>query len=201
MSAHIEFTKSQQLGFWLANLFIFGFIFILAGGFFFQFVFQEKPCPLCMLQRYMMMLTILGPFYIVMATKKGTITQDIFCKGYALSLVTALIGSFISVRHILLHIMPGDPGYGTPVLGLHLYTWALISFIVVILFSGINIFFAKSLTPHPNVYRSAAKINLGLFLIIVILNLFVIIALLGFHWKLPDNPTEYQLFSAVFKLQ
>ena len=34
----------------------------------------------------------------------------------------------ISTRQILLHITPGDPGYGSVVLGLHLYTWALLIF-------------------------------------------------------------------------
>ena len=42
----------------------------------------------------------------------------------------------MSTRQILLHILPVDKGYGEPILGLHLYTWALITFEIVILFCG-----------------------------------------------------------------
>ena len=45
---------------------------------------------------------------------------------YALSLLAAAAGAAFATRQILLHILPGDPGYGTALLGYHYYTWALI---------------------------------------------------------------------------
>ena len=38
----------------------------------------------------------------------------------------------MSGRQVLLHILPGDPGYGGEVLGLHLYSWAFIVFATII---------------------------------------------------------------------
>ena len=35
------------------------------------------------------------------------------------------MGGAIAARQILLHIMPGDPGFGSAFLGMHFYTWAL----------------------------------------------------------------------------
>jgi hypothetical protein len=46
-----------------------------------------------------------------------------------MSVIAAVGGACISIRQILLHIVPPDPGYGDPVLGLHLYTWALLVFV------------------------------------------------------------------------
>lgn len=38
-----------------------------------------------------------------------------------------------STHQILLHIAtPGDPGYGPAVMGLHLYTWAFVTFAIAI---------------------------------------------------------------------
>src|SRR5215472_8618501 len=52
---------------------------------------------------------------------------------YALSLLTAAAGAAFAMRQILLHIMPGDPGYGSALLGYHYYTWAFIGFAVAII--------------------------------------------------------------------
>ena len=47
-------------------------------------------------------------------------------------LVGALFGAATSLRHSL-HVIPGTPGYGSPVLGMHYYTWAFILFAATIL--------------------------------------------------------------------
>jgi disulfide bond formation protein DsbB len=62
---------------------------------------------------------------------------------YGVSLISAVFGACVSTRQILLHIVPGTgtSGYGSAVLGLHLYTWAFIVFAVVILLIGIVMFF------------------------------------------------------------
>jgi len=41
---------------------------------------------------------------------------------YALSLLAAIVGAAFSTRQILLHILPGDTGYGTALLGYHYYS-------------------------------------------------------------------------------
>ena len=60
---------------------------------------------------------------------------------YALSLFAAIIGAVVSTRQILLHIMPGDAGYGSALLGYHYYTWALLGFIAaIVLLAAILLF-------------------------------------------------------------
>ena len=43
-----------------------------------------------------------------------------------MTILASLVGSAASIRQILLHIVPPDPGYGPPILGVHLYSWALV---------------------------------------------------------------------------
>jgi hypothetical protein len=46
-----------------------------------------------------------------------------------------------AARQILLHIMPGDPGYGSALLGYHYYTWAFIGFAVAIVALAVMLLF------------------------------------------------------------
>jgi len=106
-----------------------GLLGVLAGSLFLQFGVGEQPCPLCLVQRSGMIGLAVGPIMNLMWGLRPA--------HYAISILAALMGSAGSVRQILLHIQPDDPGYGPPVLGLHLYTWALITFVVGI--AGISV--------------------------------------------------------------
>ena len=44
----------------------------------------------------------------------------------------ASMGAAMSMRQILLHIVPGTGSFGNPIFGLHLYTWAFIAFALMI---------------------------------------------------------------------
>ena len=59
---------------------------------------------------------------------------------FAVVIIAALIGGGYSTRQVLLHIAPepGEPlGYGTPFLGMHLYTWGVVIFVACILGSAV----------------------------------------------------------------
>src|SRR6202030_3580745 len=60
-------------------------------------------------------------------------------RGFAWCIFASFVGAAVSVRQILLHIVPPDLGYGPPVLGLHLYTWALVVFCCLILSSALGL--------------------------------------------------------------
>ena len=81
--------------------------------------------PLCLLQRIQFALLAVGP---VLNVRFGPRPSH-----YALSLLVATAGAAFAMRQILLHIMPGDPGYGSALLGYHYYSWAFIGFAVAIL--------------------------------------------------------------------
>jgi disulfide bond formation protein DsbB len=97
---------------------------LLAAAFAAQFILGELPCPLCLLQRIMFALLAIGPILNIRFGPRPS--------HYALSLLAAVVGATVSTRQVLLHIMPGDPGFGTALFGYHYYTWALIGFIAAI---------------------------------------------------------------------
>ena len=188
----------QKLGFWAVVAFLVAYIGVLSGAmFYFQFGLGEFPCPLCITQRMGMMLSSLGAVYILVQALRGSLDNAKFMTGLGFAVLGALIGASMSIRQILLHIMPGDPGYGGAVLGLHLYSWALVSFVVVLVFVGLLLMFAKEFMPVAPVAKWARTLTwviIWVFVFTVAANMVVVFAEEGFNWYLPDNPTSYQLF-------
>lgn len=182
-----------QLGYGLAHACVLAICAPLAGAFYEQFAHGEMPCPLCILQRMGMMLCGLGPAYVLCRARAGEVTTTDLATGYGMSVIAALAGGSISARHILLHIVPPDPGFGKPVLGLHLYTWAFIVFAAVILVSGIQLMLARELTPGPVRFGWPSRLVLLLFGAIIAANLIAVFLQEGLHWTLPDEPERYQL--------
>ena len=97
---------------------------VLALAFVFQLWLYELPCPLCLLQRVGFVLVGFGIGLNLLYGPRA--------RHYALMLIAAVYGGSVSIRQILLHIVPGTGHYGSPVLGLHYYTWAGIAFFLVI---------------------------------------------------------------------
>lgn len=105
---------------------LFGLIMVLAGSLHLQFGAGEQPCPLCIVQRSGMVGLAVGPIMNLLWGMRP--------RHYALSILAAVVGAAGSTRQILLHIAdPNDPGYGPTVLGWHLYTWALVTFVIAII--------------------------------------------------------------------
>ena len=105
---------------------------ILLGAFYFQFFLHEDPCPLCLLQRMGMLGVLFG---LACNTWFGFRNEHI-----ALVLIAALVGVTFSIRQVLLHVcpVPGEPtGYGTPVMGMHLYTWGVLIFGATVLVAAV----------------------------------------------------------------
>jgi disulfide bond formation protein DsbB len=102
-----------------------GLIAVLVVAYAEQFAGRDLPCPLCLLQR----VALVGVAYgLLLNLRYGPQPQ-----GYAIMLLAALFGMGVAGRQVLLHIVPGSGAYGAPLLGLHLYTWSLILFALVIL--------------------------------------------------------------------
>ncbi len=102
---------------------------VLALAFVDQLWFRDLPCPLCILQR--------AAFF---AAGFGLALNIIFGprpSHYAIVILGSAMGAAISMRQILLHIVPGSGSYGNDIFGLHLYTWAFIAFVLMIIGSAI----------------------------------------------------------------
>ena len=127
-----------------------------------------------------------------------------------MSILSAVLGAIISTRQVLLHIEPGEQGYGAPVFGLHLYTWALIVFLFVILVSGIMLIFGSDAASHKKTDTQEKTDNISnrtlsrlpwysactfwIFGSIILVNAASAFAEAGINLFLPDNPTSYRLF-------
>src|SRR3984957_9773754 len=106
---------------------------VLVAAFAAQLLLHELPCPLCLLQRIQFTVLAIGP---ILNIRWGPRPSH-----YALSLLAAAAGAAFSTRQILLHIMPGDAGYGTALLGYHYYSLALIGFAAaIVLLAAILLF-------------------------------------------------------------
>jgi disulfide bond formation protein DsbB len=157
---------------------------ILIVAFFYQFVFGELPCPLCLLQRSAFVALGLG-FLL-------NIRFDSSPAHYGLMLVSAVIGAGTALRQILLHIGSGDPGYGSALLGLHFYSWAFVAFAASVLYVGFLLFLETDDAPreHARAPSTLAAASLWLFALLIAGNLASTLLECGVG-PCADNPTVY----------
>jgi disulfide bond formation protein DsbB len=161
---------------------------VLAAAFAAQLLLYELPCPLCLLQRIQFAALAVGP---IMNIRWGPHPSH-----YALSLFAAAAGAAFSSRQVLLHIMPGDAGYGTALFGYHYYTLALVGFAAAIVMLAAILLFDRQFEKNgaksdvgPGMFANAA-----VWLVIALTALNVVSTLLecGFG-ACADNPVVYEL--------
>jgi len=183
--------------YWGLHAWVLAYCGVVLSAFYIQFAMGEFPCPLCMLQRYGMFLSSLGALFVIMAARRGELTTARYAQGLGMGLIGVLAGASVSVRQILLHIKPGDSGYGEPFLGLHLYTWAFVTFAIVMIYVGVMLMLMPRGIPQaPAAGSTAWKISsaiIWLFVGVVAANVIAIIFLEGFAPVLPDDPAGYNL--------
>ena len=181
------------VGYLAVHLEILVLCMVLLGAFGVQFIEGALPCPLCVLQRLGMMLAATGAAYILVKWQDGELSPLDYMTGHGMIILAALGGGCASVRHILLHIMPDDPGYGDPVLGLHLYSWALVFFVCLVGSSAICLLFSDWFLEGQARPGWWSRATLGLLAVLILANTANILLLQGFHFLLPDDPSRYEL--------
>ena len=97
---------------------------MLAFAFADQFLNNELPCPLCLLQRVGFVAVSVGLLFNVVIGPRPA--------HYGFAIVAAVAGAAFALRQVSLHVIPGTGSYGSPFLGYHFYTWAFILFSVMI---------------------------------------------------------------------
>ncbi|WP_338700102.1 disulfide bond formation protein B [Bradyrhizobium sp. 26S5] len=171
----------------LNALALYGLALLLAAAFAAQLVLHELPCPLCLLQRILFALLAIGPILNIRFGPRPS--------HYAMFLLTAVLGATVSSRQVLLHILPGDAGYGSALLGYHYYTWALIAFIAAIVLLAAMLLFDGQFNHRAAPGASPGKFAQGaVWLVVVLTALNVLSTLLecGFG-ACADNPVVYEL--------
>jgi disulfide bond formation protein DsbB len=160
---------------------------VLAVAFGAQLLLHELPCPLCLLQRVLFSALAIGPILNIRFGPRPS--------HYALSLFAALAGAVASTRQVLLHIMPGDAGYGSALLGYHYYTWALLGFVAAIVLIAAVLLFDRQFGDEAMQPASAdVFVQAAVWLVIGLTVLNAISTLLecGFG-ACADNPVLYEL--------
>jgi disulfide bond formation protein DsbB len=164
---------------------------VLSGSLAYQFRLGELPCPLCVLQRFSFLLACVGSIGILRnADLPGQVARQ--ARGFALCIFASLIGAAASIRQILLHIVLPDSGYGPPVLGLHLYTWALIVFFSLILSSVFGL-----LGLNDKTCALPRSVTNGVGALVIVIGALIAVAtfaMQGFNMFLPADPQSYELF-------
>src|SRR6266436_5429036 len=176
----------RSLALTLNALGLYAIALVLAVAFAAQLLLDELPCPLCLLQRIQFALLAVGP---ILNVRYGPRPSH-----YALSLLVAAAGAAFAMRQILLHIMPGDPGYGSALLGYHYYTWAFIAFAAAIVLIAIMLLFDDRLPDNKVARPIGLFVSGAVWLVIALTAINAASTLLecGFR-ACPDNPTFYEL--------
>lgn len=159
---------------------------VLAAALFLQVTVGELPCPLCLLQRVGFVAVGFG---LLLNVRFGPAPLH-----YGLVILGALYGAAAAGRQVLLHIVPGSGAYGSPLWGLHLYTWCLLLFLVVI--AGIALLMLlegqfERARPWPA--GGWQKLAMGVYLAVTVLVGVSAFVECG-PGECPDNPTSYWLF-------
>ncbi|KIC42481.1 disulfide bond formation protein B [Ruegeria sp. ANG-R] len=162
---------------------------VLVLAYAYQFSLDELPCPLCLLQRVGFVAVGVG---LGLNLLYGARAQH-----YALMLLAALYGGSVSIRQILLHIVPGTGHYGSPVMGLHYYTWAAICFFLVLLGTAIMLMFDRQYAEDTNTQHRFGGSHLAKVAFFVLLALAALNAVSTLIECGPgicaDPPTSYKL--------
>ncbi|MCD9480570.1 disulfide bond formation protein B [Photobacterium phosphoreum] len=164
-----------------------GITFVLLMASVLQVVLNELPCPLCLLQRLGFMLVMFGFMLNVIYGPQQ--------RHYGILLIGALFGAATALRQVSLHVIPGTPGYGSPVFGIHYYTWAFILFSLTIV--GVAVL---QLLWNKDWNNNDYKMNrFGKFVCLVAIFAVVINVISTFiecgPYQCPDNPITYWLFN------
>ncbi|OZI67134.1 disulfide bond formation protein B [Bordetella genomosp. 11] len=157
----------------------------LALAFAWQIVFNELPCPLCLLQRLAFVLAGAG---LLLNLRFGASPAH-----YAMVIAAALAGIVVSARQLLLHQAPGDPGYGSTLLDLHFYTWALIAFVALIGYCAVMLALDRRAGDNSAPRRAGiiGGVIMWSFFLVVLVNAASTTLECGFG-PCADNPTSYE---------
>jgi len=176
---------------WKSIVEILGICLIIAAAFYYQLFLDELPCPLCLLQRMGLLAIAFG---FMLNLRYGAHPGH-----YGLSLLAAVLTGLIALRQVSLHI--NDPeGYGSAVLGLHMYTWVFVIAVVAVIYIAIVMSYAGQYALKQSADTSIAFQRFSwLAFVVLSVMLFADVATVLLECGLqecPDNPTQYRWLSS-----
>jgi len=179
---------SHDLARALNGLGLFAVSVVLLVAFADQLVLDDLPCPLCILQR--------AAFVAVGAALVLNLRFGPRPSHYGAMILSGVAGAVVSARQVLLHIVPGSPGYGPTFVGLHFYSWAFVAFVAVVAGGALMLLFDRQFAAD----RRAAAASLPVAATAVFVLAAAVTLANGVSTALecgaglcPDNPTAYEL--------
>ena len=153
-----------------------------------QIYSHDLPCPLCLLHRVCFVAVGLC---LCMNLKNGIKTTH-----YGLMTLAALLGFATSLRQTLLHIAPGDPGYGHLFLGFHYYIWSAIVFAIIMGLVAVAMLFEHGFNENQPVPSRGKLFTMIFFLGLILVNGISTFVECGIG-VCPANPIRYYLLSSL----
>jgi len=153
-----------------------------------QLWFRDLPCPICILQRSGF---IAAGFGLALNLTFGPRPSH-----YGLAIMGALVGGVISADQVLHYVVPGSGSYGNAIFGLHLYTWALISFVAILAGSSVMLLFDRqfqSALPLPPPMTPLPLSAVALLALLAVGNVASTLAICGVG-LCPEVPGGYLIF-------
>ena len=160
---------------------------VLVLAFVDQLWFRDLPCPLCILQRAGFVAAGFGlALNLILGPRPSH---------YGVMILGAVAGAVVSVRQILLHLVPGSGSYGNAILDLHLYSWALIAFSLIIIGSAIMLLFDRQFAATERDRLKVLPVSaVVLFVSLVVANVVSTLAICGVG-LCPETPGGYLIFN------
>jgi disulfide bond formation protein DsbB len=112
---------------------------------------------------------------------------------YAIVLVSALYVASMALWQISFHVIPGTGAYGSPVFGIHLYTWSfMISTAVILATSFVMAIDSQYKTTHSDTANTSCLVTTLFILLMLFIaaNTLSVLFECGFS-RCPSNPTQY----------
>ena len=153
-----------------------------------QLWFRDLPCPICILQRAGF---IAAGFGIALNLIFGPRPSH-----YGLAILGAVVGGIMSADQVLHYIVPGSGFYGNEIFGLHLYSWALIMFVAIIVGCGVMLLFDRQYEPSgPPPLRQVTLpiLAVALLALLAVGNVLSTLAICGVG-LCPEAPGGYLIF-------
>ncbi|AMS13089.1 disulfide bond formation protein [Pseudomonas chlororaphis] len=181
-------SSKLNIGDTLNILGVLGISLSLVIAFYYQLFQHELPCPLCLLQRVGMIAIGFG---FLMNVRFGVRSAH-----YGVALLGSLLIGAIASRQVFLHILPGDPGYGVTLWGLHFYTWAVVSVLAAtVIISGLLLLKSwEQPSPVKQQAHALGKWVMAVFIFLIAANLVSTVLQCG-TGECEADPTVYQLLA------
>lgn len=153
-----------------------------------QLWFRDLPCPICILQRAGF---IAAGFGIALNLIFGPRPSH-----YGVAILGAVVGGVMSADQVLHYVVPGSGSYGNAIFGLHLYSWALIMFVAIVVGCGVMLLFDRQYEPSgPPPLRQVTLpiLAVALLALLAVGNVLSTLAICGVG-LCPEAPGGYLIF-------